>query len=85
MKNKNLYYVLGGVAVLGTLYFLTKKKKEDVVVNLNPPMEVSEEVVAQTTTTTNPLNSAVSILDKIKEIIQEAKKKNVATPPTTTA
>lgn len=84
MKNKNLYYVLGGVAVLGTLYFLTKKKKEDVVVNLNPPMEVSEEVVT-TTTTTNPLNSAVSILDKIKEIIQEAKKKNVATPPTTTA
>lgn len=81
MKNQNLYYVLGGVAVLGTLYFLTKKKKEDVVVNLNPPMEVKEEKPVATT----PTNSAVSILDKIKEIIQEVKKKNVATPPTTTA
>lgn len=81
MKNQNLYYVLGGVAVLGTLYFLTKKKKEDVVVNLNPPMEVKEEKPVATT----PTNSAVSILDKIKEIIQEVKKKNVATPPITTA
>lgn len=81
MKNKNVYYVLGGVAVIGLVYFLTKKKKQDVVVNLNPPMEVEEEKPVATT----PVNSAVSILDKIKEIIQEVKKKNVATPPTTTA
>lgn len=81
MKNKNVYYVLGGVAVIGLVYFLTKKKKQDVVVNLNPPMEVEEEKPVATT----PVNSAVSILDKIKEIIQEVKKKNMATPPTTTA
>lgn len=80
MKNKNLYYVLGGVAVLGTLYFLTKKKKEDVVVNLNPPMEVEEEKPVATT----PTNSAVSILDKIKEIIQEVKKKGTPVPQPTT-
>lgn len=43
-------------------------------------MEVEEEVM--TTTTTTPSNSAVSILDKIKEIIQEVKKKNVGTPTT---
>jgi LPXTG-motif cell wall-anchored protein len=78
MQNKNLYYVLGGVVAIGLVYFLTKKKKEDVVVNLNPPMEVDEE---KTPTTPNPNNSAVSILDKIKEIIQEVKKKSVATPP----
>jgi LPXTG-motif cell wall-anchored protein len=78
MKNQNLYYVLGGVAVLGLAYFLLKKKKQDVVVNLNPPMEVEEKPVD----TTTPVNSAVSILDKIKEIIAEVKKKNVATPPT---
>jgi LPXTG-motif cell wall-anchored protein len=81
MKNQNLYYVLGGVAVVGLVYFLMKKKKQDVVVNLNPPMEVEEETSVATTT---PVNSAVSILDKIKEIIAEVKKKNVATPPTTT-
>jgi hypothetical protein len=80
MKNKNMYYVLGGVAVVGLVYFLMKKKKQDVVVNLNPPMEVEEEKPVSTTTT--PVNSAVSILDKIKEIIQEVKNKNVATPPT---
>jgi hypothetical protein len=79
MQNKNLYYVAGGLAVVGLVYFLTKKKTKDVVVNLNPPMEVEEEVM--TTTTTTPSNSAVSILDKIKEIIQEVKKKSVATPP----
>jgi LPXTG-motif cell wall-anchored protein len=80
MKNQNLYYALGGVAVVGLVYFLMKKKKQDVVVNLNPPMEVEEEKPVSTTTT--PVNSAVSILDKIKEIIQEVKNKNVATPPT---
>jgi len=80
MQNKNLYYVAGGLAVVGLVYFLTKKKTKDVVVNLNPPMEVEEEVM--TTTTTTPSNSAVSILDKIKEIIQEVKNKNVATPTT---
>jgi hypothetical protein len=80
MQNKNLYYVAGGLAVVGLVYFLTKKKTKDVVVNLNPPMEVEEEVM--TTTTTTPSNSAVSILDKIKEIIQEVKKKNVGTPTT---
>lgn len=80
MQNKNLYYIVGGVAVVGLVYFLTKKKTKDVVVNLNPPMEVEEEVT--TTTTTTPTNSAVSILDKIKEIIQEVKKKNVGTPTT---
>jgi LPXTG-motif cell wall-anchored protein len=77
MKNKNLYYVLGGVAVLGIAYFLLKKKNEDVVVNLNPPMEVEEEEVVTNTS----VNSAVSILDKIKEIIQEVKKKNTTTEP----
>jgi LPXTG-motif cell wall-anchored protein len=77
MKNKNLYYVLGGVAVLGIAYFLLKKKNEDVVVNLNPPMEVEEEEVVANTS----VNSAVSILDKIKEIIQEVKKKNTTTEP----
>jgi LPXTG-motif cell wall-anchored protein len=80
MQNKNLYYVLGGVVALGLVYFITKKKKQDVVVNLNPPMEVEEEV--KTTTTPNPTNSAISILDKIKEIIQEVKNKNVGTPTT---
>lgn len=80
MQNKNLYYVAGGLAVVGLVYFLAKKKTKDVVVNLNPPMEVEEEVM--TTTTTTPSNSAVSILDKIKEIIQEVKKKNVGTPTT---
>jgi hypothetical protein len=80
MQNKNLYYVLGGVAVLGLVYFLTKKKTKDVIVNLNPPMEVEEEVM--TTTTTTPTNSAISILDKIKEIIQEVKNKNLGTPTT---
>lgn len=80
MQNKNLYYVAGGLAVVGLVYFLTKKKTKDVVVNLNPPMEVEEDVVVSTTPTTS--NSAVSILDKIKEIIQEVKKKSVATPTT---
>jgi hypothetical protein len=80
MQNKNLYYVAGGLAVVGLVYFLTKKKTKDVVVNLNPPMEVEEDVVVSTTPTT--LNSAVSILDKIKEIIQEVKKKSLATPTT---
>jgi LPXTG-motif cell wall-anchored protein len=80
MQNKNLYYVLGGVVALGLVYFITKKKKQDVVVNLNPPMEVEEEV--KTTTTPNTTNSAISILDKIKEIIQEVKNKNLATPTT---
>lgn len=77
MQNKNLYYVAGGLAVVGLVYFLTKKKKEDVVVNLNPPMEMDDE-----DSTSNSNNSAVSILDKIKEIIQEVKKKSLATPPT---
>lgn len=81
MQNKNLYYVLGGVAVVGLVYFLTKKKTKDIVVNLNPPMEVEEEVTT-TTTTTTPTNSAISILDKIKEIIQEVKNKNLGTPTT---
>ena len=76
MQNKNLYYVAGGLAVVGLVYFLTKKKKEDVVVNLNPPMEMDDE-----DSTSNSNNSAVSILDKIKEIIQEVKKKSLATPP----
>jgi hypothetical protein len=80
MQNKNLYYVAGGLAVVGLVYFLTKKKTKDVVVNLNPPMEVEEDVVVSTTPTTS--NSAVSILDKIKEIIQEVKKKSLATPTT---
>jgi hypothetical protein len=80
MQNKNLYYVAGGLAVVGLVYFLTKKKTKDVVVNLNPPMEVEEEVM--TTTTTTPTNSAISILDKIKEIIQEVKNKNLGTPTT---
>lgn len=80
MQNKNLYYVAGGLAVVGLVYFLTKKKTKDVVVNLNPPMEVEEDVVVSTTPT--PSNSAVSILDKIKEIIQEVKKKSLATPTT---
>ena len=78
MQNKNLYYVAGGLAVVGLVYFLTKKKTKDVVVNLNPPMEMEDEV--STPPSTN--NSAVSILDKIKEIIQEVKKKSLATPPT---
>jgi hypothetical protein len=77
MQNKNLYYVAGGLAVVGLVYFLTKKKTKDVVVNLNPPMEMEDEV--STTPSTN--NSAVSILDKIKEIIQEVKKKSTSTPP----
>jgi hypothetical protein len=77
MQNKNLYYVAGGLAVVGLVYFLTKKKTKDVVVNLNPPMEMEDEV--STTPSTN--NSAVSILDKIKEIIQEVKKKTISTPP----
>jgi LPXTG-motif cell wall-anchored protein len=77
MQNKNLYYVAGGLAVVGLVYFLTKKKKEDVVVNLNPPMEMDDE-----DSTSNSNNSALSILDKIKEIIQEVKKKSLATPPT---
>lgn len=76
MQNKNLYYVAGGLAVVGLVYFLTKKKKEDVVVNLNPPMEMDDE-----DSTSNSNNSAVSILDKIKEIIQEVKKKSTSTPP----
>jgi hypothetical protein len=77
MQNKNLYYVAGGLAVVGLVYFLTKKKTKDVVVNLNPPMEMEDEV--STPPSTN--NSAVSILDKIKEIIQEVKKKSTSTPP----
>jgi hypothetical protein len=77
MQNKNLYYVLGGVVAIGLVYFITKKKKEDVVVNLNPPMEMDDE-----DSTSNPSISAVSILDKIKEIIQEVKNKSLATPPT---
>jgi len=77
MQNKTLYYVLGGVVAIGLVYFLTKKKKEDVVVNLNPPMEMDDE-----DSTSNPSISAVSILDKIKEIIQEVKNKSLATPPT---
>jgi pyruvate carboxylase len=81
MQNKNLYYIVGGVAVVGLVYFLTKKKTKDIVVNLNPPMEVEEEVTT-TTTTTTPTNSAISILDKIKEIIQEVKNKKVGTPTT---
>lgn len=81
MKNQNLYYIVGGVAVVGAIYFFMKNKKENVSVNLNPPMEVEEDKVV---TTTTPVNSAVSILDKIKEIIAEVKRKNVATPPTTT-
>jgi len=76
MQNKNLYYVAGGLAVVGLVYFLTKKKKEDVVVNLNPPMEMDDE-----DSTSNSNNSALSILDKIKEIIQEVKKKSTSTPP----
>ena len=66
---------------MGAIYFFMKNKKENVSVNLNPPMEVEEDKVV---TTTTPVNSAVSILDKIKEIIAEVKRKNVATPPTTT-
>jgi hypothetical protein len=77
MQNKNLYYVAGGLAVVGLVYFLTKKKTKDVVVNLNPPMEMEDEV--STTPSTN--NSAISILDKIKEIIQEVKNKTISTPP----
>ena len=77
MQNKNLYYIVGGVAVVGLVYFLKKKKTKDVVVNLNPPMEMDDE----TPSTPNTNNSAVSILDKIKEIIQEVKKKSVSTPP----
>jgi hypothetical protein len=77
MQNKTLYYVLGGVVAIGLVYFITKKKKEDVVVNLNPPMEMDDE-----DSTSNPSISAVSILDKIKEIIQEVKNKSLATPPT---
>jgi len=77
MQNKNLYYVLGGVVAIGLVYFLTKKKKEDVVVNLNPPMEMDDE-----DSTSNPNTNVVSILDKIKEIIQEVKNKNLATPTT---
>ena len=76
MQNKNLYYVLGGVVAIGLVYFITKKKKQDVVVNLNPPMEMDDE-----DSTSNSNNSALSILDKIKEIIQEVKKKSLATPP----
>jgi len=77
MQNKNLYYVLGGVVAIGLVYFITKKKKEDVVVNLNPPMEMDDEY-----STSNPNTNVVSILDKIKEIIQEVKNKSLATPPT---
>jgi LPXTG-motif cell wall-anchored protein len=77
MQNKNLYYVLGGVVAIGLVYFLTKKKKEDVVVNLNPPMEMDDE-----DSTSNTDTNVVSILDKIKEIIQEIKNKNLATPTT---
>ena len=76
MQNKNLYYVLGGVVAIGLVYFLTKKKKEDVVVNLNPPMEMDDE-----DSTSNTDTNVVSILDKIKEIIQEIKNKSVSTPP----
>ena len=76
MQNKNLYYVLGGVVAIGLVYFLTKKKKEDVVVNLNPPMEMDDE-----DSTSNTDTNVVSILDKIKEIIQEVKNKSVSTPP----
>jgi hypothetical protein len=77
MQNKTLYYVLGGVVAIGLVYFLTKKKKEDVVVNLNPPMEMDDE-----DSTSNTDTNVVSILDKIKEIIQEVKNKNLATPTT---
>jgi len=77
MQNKTLYYVLGGVVAIGLVYFLTKKKKEDVVVNLNPPMEMDDE-----DSTSNTDTNVVSILDKIKEIIQEIKNKNLATPTT---
>jgi LPXTG-motif cell wall-anchored protein len=77
MQNKNLYYVLGGVVAIGLVYFLTKKKKEDVVVNLNPPMEMDDE-----DSTSNTDTNVVSILDKIKEIIQEIKNKNLSTPTT---
>ena len=76
MQNKNLYYVLGGVVAIGLVYFITKKKKQDVVVNLNPPMEMDDE-----DSTSNSNNSALSILDKIKEIIQQIKNKSVSTPP----
>jgi hypothetical protein len=76
MQNKNLYYVLGGVVAIGLVYFITKKKKQDVVVNLNPPMEMDDE-----DSTSNTDTNVVSILDKIKEIIQEIKNKSVSTPP----
>lgn len=28
MQNKNLYYVAGGLAVVGLVYFLTKRKQK---------------------------------------------------------
>ena len=76
MKNKNLYYIIGGLSLLGVVYFVTKKKTQDVVVNLNPPMEVEEDDLQNNTST----NTALSILDKIKAIIEEVKRKNLSTP-----
>lgn len=82
MKNKNLYYALGAVAVLGVIYLATKKKKEEVVVNLSPPQEADDVPTVSTPPIVANQNSAVSILDKIKEIINAVKNKNTSTPTT---
>lgn len=52
MKNQNSYYLLGGIAVVGLIYFLMKKKKADAVSNFDSTMNVEEESVGNTFTET---------------------------------
>lgn len=75
MKKHTTYYIMGAVLVGVGVYLFARKNNEKSKVNLNPPMVVTEEADGTITTmvsTEEPVY--LTVLDKIKEIIAEAKK-----------
>ena len=49
MKNQNSYYLLGGIAVVGLVYFLMKKKKADAVYNFDSTTNSVDNTSTETT------------------------------------
>jgi len=96
MKNKNLIYIVGGVAVLGIAYYMYKKRQTTPKVSTTPVAETKSEddtkdVLAkpkmEIPTATNPLQEkpknpmATEMASKPSVSTQPASKPSVSTQP----
>jgi len=81
--NTKTKIIIGGVVLVGmSIYFINNfKNKNSNTKNLSPPMEVEEEEIDENDKTSTKENVILSGLDRLKEILESLKSKDVSTPP----